>query len=543
MPSIQIPASKPDTWHERSEWLRYANTLFRYYSRSSRYVLRFVHDPTVIAAVDTERHRVFLNPSFPAPPSTLLEFIRARPGSHRDTVILNLWAFLAHEAAHVLYSSRKPDGLLGAVWNAIEDERIERLMASAHPQLATAFTHIGDVLLTRRLENLDRQPLEGVLYWRWAHDHPDLVWTCTDEAAWQRVRPHVEAAWSEPDPERVVDHARAILNALGCEEDAPIPAGLEGPEISCPADLPDRAGAERATLLDPARSKAAPSDEGDGGAPGEGGEQRATAPGSDRQVTGAHVQLPDAPRVMPDDPLHHRARGLLRDVEASARALGTALALPSAPSTRIAHQSRGRFDYGRYAQGAQRPFRVAHQPTRRQMPAITVLHDVSDSMGEAHDPASNQFAAVRATMMIHRACEYARAPFRLIAFAAGFDVVVSPGDDPEHARGAIASLQSRGGTRLAPTLAKALSEPWPSRSSKQRPHVILVYCDGRIDRADARACRSLVQQDPSAFVLPVLIGATISDTSFQQAFGRALHVPDVTTLAARLRDWMGTLIQ
>lgn len=81
MPSIQIPASKPDTWHERSEWLRYANTLFRYYSRSSRYALRFVHEPTMIAAVDTDHHRVFLNPEFPPPPGSLLSSFGHAPAA------------------------------------------------------------------------------------------------------------------------------------------------------------------------------------------------------------------------------------------------------------------------------------------------------------------------------------------------------------------------------------------------------------------------------------------------------------------------------
>lgn len=549
MPSIRTPASRPVAWHERSEWLQYAHTLFRYYSRSGRYVLRFVHDPDVIAAVDPERHRVLLNPDFPTPPGTLLEFVRAHPENLRDTVILYLHALLAHEAAHVLYSSRKPDGLLGAVWNAIEDERIERLMASAHPRLADAFTHVGDVLLTGRLGSLDRTPLEGVLFWRWVHDHPALSWSCTDEAAWQRAKPHVEAAWSEPDPERVVDHARAILDELGCKADAPIPAGLEGPELGCPSGLPHRVRAGRAKAPGPARSKRTANEEKDGGAQRAIGERRADAqrpkapggqePGSLEPSAGPGVGPPDAPQVMPDDPRYDRSRELLREVEAGARALGTALALPSAPNTRISHQSRGRFDYGRYAQGAQRPFRVAHQPTRRQLPTITVLHDVSGSMGDLDDPRSNQFAAVRATMMIHRACERARTPFRLIAFDTGFDVVVEPGDDPEHARAAIANLQSRGGTHLAPALAKALGEPWPSRSTQQRPHLILVYCDGGIAHIDAQACRSLVRQNPSAFVLPVLIGTNVSDAGFQEAFGRALHVPDVTTLAARLRDWIG----
>lgn len=526
MPSIQIPASKPDTWHERSEWLRYANTLFRYYSRSSRYALRFVHEPTMIAAVDTDHHRVFLNPEFPTPPGSLLEFVRARPGSHRETVILYLQAFRAHEAAHVWYSSRKPDGLLGAVWNAIEDERIERLMARAHPQLATAFTYIGDVLWVRRLASLDRQPLDGVLDWHWAHDHPDLVWTCTDEAAWQRVRPHVEAAWSEPDAERVVDHARAILKELGCEEDAPIPAGLDGTEISCPSDLPVRPGAGRSEPPDRARSEATPTDEDYGGPQG----------------TGVQVKPPDAPQVMPNDPDHQRARELLREIEASARALGTALALPAAPSTRISHQSRGRFDYGRYAQGAQRPFRVKHQPTRRQVHTITVLHDISGSMGDADDPTSNQFAAVRATLMLHRACELARTPFRLIAFEDHFAVVVEPGDDPEHARAAIAALDSRGGTRLAPALTKALVEPWPSRTGTQSPHVILVYCDGGITPTDAEACRALARQRASVLVLPVLIGASVAHAAFEAAFGRVMNVPNVTTLAARLRAWVATYL-
>ena len=549
MPSIQVPARKPDTWHERSEWQQYANKLFRYYSRSSSYVLRFVHDPEMIAAVDVGEGRVFLNPTFPAPSTDLLESVRAQPTGVRENVVQYLNGLLAHEAAHVRFSSVKPAGLLGAVWNSIEDERIERLMARRHRDLGEAFTYIGDVLLTRRFAELTGDPLECVLFWRWAHDHPKLGMPCNDEHAWQRVRPHVEAAWVEPDPDRVVHHARAILTELGRREGDDTPEYLQGPEVSFPVGLGGAHGDESSTSRSAASPEAADQEEQSGDAtdgtsdasedsPADPEEPHGTANNVWNRAAPDANPTPEAPQILPDDPKHQRARELLREVEPKARALGAALALPEAPRTRISHQSRGRFDYGRYVQGAQRPFRVAHQPNRRKMPNLTVLHDVSSSMADVDDPSSNQFAAVRATMMMHRACELARTPFRLITFGSWHHVLVEPTADPEAARAAIAGIRSAGGTSLAPALAAALSAPWTAPLGKPRTHVVLVYCDGGIGEDDASMCREMAHDNPHAFILPVLIGAHVDETQFEIAFGRSLHAPDVSTLADRIRRWV-----
>lgn len=583
MPSIRTPASRPVAWHERSEWLQYAHTLFRYYSRSGRYVVRFVRDATTIAAVDPTLQRVYVNPDLPVPPRSHVRFVRERPRGHRDKVVMVLQALLAHEAGHVRHSSAKPDGLLGGVWNALEDERIERLMAAAHPGLAPAFTHIGDVLWTRSIDRLEGDPLEGVLFWRWAHDHPSLSWTCHDAATWRRVLPHVEAAWAEPDPDRVVEHARAILSELDLPDATEVPDYLAGPFVTCPAGLPGSARPGRTARAPAGRSDADdclqdgggdedPQDrdgdedprDGDGegsgavtgdpaGAPPTGASHTKRAasrrPSGDEDededrstageaVRGASVGPPEPPAIHPSDSEHRRARSLLEEVESQARALGTALAVPSAPRTRISHESRGRFDYGRFVQGAQRPFRAPHHPNRRATPDITVVHDISGSMGRADDPSSAQFAAVRATMMLHRACELSATTFRLIVFDDRHEAIIGPTDDPERARGAIAGIDSRGGTNLAPALAAALDRPMGNAGPRPRPHVVIVYCDGFLTPSDASACQAAVRDHSGAFVLPVLIGSSVDEGGFAEAFGRFLRVEDVTALADRVRRWV-----
>lgn len=675
---ITIPPSKPEKWHKRFEWVKYANTLFRYYSRRGNYALRLETGKGYIASVTPKTRIVRLNPDFVTAPLQHVRAVRHSPQRMRDHIIASMKGYLAHEAAHVRFSSEKPAGLLGQIWNSIEDERIERLMSQAHPDLAAIFTHIGDIHLTRSWDALRFDPLEGVLAWRWAHDHPTLRWQCNDPETWARVQPHVEAAWIESDPNKVEEHARAILEALGLPEQAQAPELMNGPLVTCPdpepgkgktgkggkgkdkkdrqkqddgdkasgsggqgdeqADDDNQAGSGKGR--DQSQDDAGDSQGASGGAgdqndakDGSQGDGQSDQDGEDEQGTdgdqgagddsddatenadgkdesegddtedgddagdddqgdaadegddqdegdadsdddadvdhddeddeddededrdgdpfGSHDDdagndgaaggegvaypgyEPTPPEVVPEEPDHVRAREILRDVEGHSRDLAAALALPDAPNLRVSHESRGRFDYGRYATGAQRQFRYKHHKGKKELPRITLLHDNSGSMGN-HQPNNAQYHAVRATMMLQRACELSRTPLNVIAFNSRHSLVTTHLDDPETARGNIGGIRSTGGTNLAPALRNALALKHPSR----KRHVIAIYCDGQIDKNDAIHCQRLAKEHPDTFILPILIGPSTRREQFDLAFGRSLQVSSADELATNLKTWV-----
>lgn len=620
---ITIPPSKPEKWHKRFEWVKYANVLFRYYSRRGDYALRLEQAKGMIASVDPRTRIVRLNPDFVTAPLQYVRTVRHSPARMREHIIASMKGYLAHEAAHVRFSSEKPAGLLGQIWNSIEDERIERLMAASHPDLAGIFTHIGDIHLTRSWDQLTFTPLEGVLTWRWAHDHPTLRWASNDPDTWARVRPHVEAAWVESDPDMVEEHAKRILEELKLPEDAQAPEIMSGPFVTCPdpepgqnhkgskgkkqkgqQDQDDQAGGggqgEQADDSEQGSSgkgrsqgqeeddqaqggdqQGDPQEDSQGAGQGDDQDDQAGQEGDDQDESdqtsgggdengddtstssgdgddeaddddgdpysndggyeggagGAGVGYPgfepSAPEVVPEDPNHVRAREILRDVEGHGRDLAAALALPDAPNLRVSHESRGRFDYGRYATGAQRQFRYKQHKGRKELPRITLLHDNSGSMG-GHRPTDAQYHAVRATMMLQRACELSRTPLNVISFHHNHSYVTNDHDDPEVARGKIGGIHSTGGTNLAPALRTALAHKHPSR----KRHVIVIYCDGHIDTRDATQCQRLAKQHPDTFILPILIGPKTQAAQFDHAFGRSLQVHSADELASKLKSWV-----
>lgn len=618
---ITIPPSKPEKWHQRFEWVKYANVLFRYFSRRGDYALRLEQAKGMIASVDPRTRIVRLNPDFATAPLQHVRAVRHSPQRMRDHIIASMKGYLAHEAAHVRFSGEKPAGMLGQIWNSIEDERIERLMSQAHPDLAGIFTHIGDIHLTRSWDKLQFTPLEGVLTWRWAHDHPTLRWTCNDPETWARVRPHVEAAWVESDPDMVEEHAKRILEELKLPEGAQAPEIMSGPLVTCPdpepgkdkkggkgkgksqkgqQDQDDQAGSggggqgeqqDEGQQEGGGKSRGQGQDEDDQDARGGAGDKQDDAQddtqgagqGDDQQDddgqdddqtdsgdtassdaddgdddgdtddgdgdpfssdggddggaggdgVGYPGYEPSAPEVVPEEPNHVRAREILRDVEGHGRDLAAALALPDAPSLRVSHESRGRFDYGRYATGAQRQFRYKQHKGKKELPHITLLHDNSGSMG-GHRPSDAQYHAVRATMMLQRACELSRTPLNVIAFHHSHSYVTNHLDDPEVARGKIGGIHSTGGTNLAPALRTALALKHPSR----KRHVIVIYCDGQIDGRDATQCQRLAKEHPDTFILPILIGPGTRRDQFDHAFGRSLQVSSADELASKLKSWV-----
>ncbi|MBW3623761.1 MAG: hypothetical protein KY468_10185 [Armatimonadetes bacterium] len=145
-------------------------------------------------------------------------------------------AAIAHEAGHVrfsrAYSPLEVNGALHAVWNALEDERVERAMARVFWPNAEYFQRLGDYMAATSIEEHGRswewelrldsegldvvQPglhLNALLLHRWdafhGFAHPENV------RLWAAICPLAEAAWVAKDSDEVLDYSKRILEILG----------------------------------------------------------------------------------------------------------------------------------------------------------------------------------------------------------------------------------------------------------------------------------------------------------------------------------------
>lgn len=502
---IHAPPKRPTEWWRRREWRKYAEDLFKYYAHRRNYTLTLDPDAKLIAAVDPVSKLVIVNPNLPTPrPGTGLE-VRETPSPDQRTATL-LKALLAHEAAHVRYSCEKPAGLLGQIWNALEDERIERLISQDHPDLEAAFTHLGDTLLTNREQDNPPTALEGCLLWRWLHDRGAGEWSCSEPQAWELVRPLVEAAWEAGSSEEVVSLSRRILDLLGVPQDTP----------ATDDDL----------LSEPSATGGGQSGEGDEGDESSDAPEAPGGAGGEGRGGGE----PEAP-VDPGTSSYRRAESILAEVEGQARALAGALLPPPEKRLPVSSRSRGRFDYGRSYQGSERPFQYRARSAPRSV-EVRLLHDLSGSMGSAEAYGSNQFVSIRAAMMLHRACELAGVPFTHHGFMHGDPIpITDPSVNAEAGRQAIAGLRSSGGTYLAPSLEMSARE---CRDNT----ILFVLCDGWLDDNDAMACSRIVKRMKGQ-VVPLLIGgATEALPTFKRIFGQAQPISNVADLPRVVRTYL-----
>ena len=445
-------------WFQQKGWQTFADSLFRFYSRRSSYSLIFAQMGAA-GAVDQRHQLVYLDPQLL--PVHAGAAIRHRTAEALDTRALLMRAILAHEAGHVQFSGEKPAGLLGQLWNALEDERMERLMAQRYPELRAAFEFLGDVLAAAEENHWQGGSLEGCLAMRWDHDRAQPTWRSRDPDTWADVWPLVQAAWRAPDSEQVVWIARCILGLLGEPEDAPNdPYGGQA-QATGAGHAPPAEGGEA------------------GGQAGAGGNAAGATP----------PQRPDPPAEPP----------VLSPVEAAARTLAGVLRVRAQPSRKVSHESRGQLDFGRYHSGQRRVFRHKTEPARPRPLHLTWVVDRSGSMQEQGRMAS----AVTALRMALRAAQLASVPTRVLAFDDQVDEEVAWHTPFEQAERQVRALYPRGTTTLAPAL-KLAFEGVRGRGDAAL-HLIVVISDGGLDDDDLAACRRLLQRAP-AQVLPVLIG-------------------------------------
>ncbi|OLV16218.1 hypothetical protein [Deinococcus marmoris] len=234
-------------WHEQLKVRQWVNQFFALGSRKRNYHVTIGNNPHGhLAWVHAEARRVYISSSLlPVPP----DHVRFDPvDEHRRTELL-LKALLAHEAGHVRFSGPNPGGKLGELWNSLEDERIERLMAREFHELGPAFTFIGDIAAEtgRGAGAWSYTAMEGALIWRFEHDRFHAHWAprAEDHDIWHRtVRPLVESAWTLGTSEGVLAVAGEILEVLRQHQRSLTPPPAPEPEEQTPPSEQDPAATE-----------------------------------------------------------------------------------------------------------------------------------------------------------------------------------------------------------------------------------------------------------------------------------------------------------
>ena len=566
---LTLPASRStQPWHQQRPIRKAVLDVFRYCSRKLSYAL-LMKPSADLAWVMPERRLVFITASLPEVPAG----VRFDPVGEDLRRSLFLVGFAAHEAGHVRFSGPKPPGTLGELWNALEDERMERLMARAYPELrlAQAFTFLGDVVSARAQEKFTGSALEGCLFWRWEHDRLQPRWQVNEQDAdlWEDVRPLVEAAWHARDSDQVTWIARQILGLIRAQQQeqlqapdtgAPQPGNGEGQDTAASGSpAPGEPGPDGTS---PAEAEQGGDEEGAGEDTGDDltvpesweGQVSATGANADARDGSAEATATQSPEeqaelerqlaalrgglgaghegkpIIPAPAVEAAGELLAAGVEGYARQLAPLLRPQERPGMTTSHRSKGRFRYDRYAQGAEKQFARKTVPSKPQATLIDLLVDVSASMaGERLE------CAAQGALLLTRAAALTGSRVRVTAFNKSFQEVVPVGSDFRAASHLIAGLSAGGGTRLFPALEHVLA------TSAARPdeiHVVGVICDGDLSNPDYAACQDLVKTARAQGVrfIPILIGDALqAQAHWRQAFGAAVPCADLAALAAMLK--------
>lgn len=489
--------------------------------RGRRRFSLILSDQAALGATDFQRRTVEVNPvqvAYPPAPADR-RLVRSAPSDALAWEQQMATALVEHESGHICHSGSKPAATqLGWLWNALEDERQERLQQLANPDLEQLFQFLGDAIWRENAPTADL--LASCLLWRWEHDRPvsqrRFRPAPADQARWdQEVRPLVERAWGAATSDEVTELAQQILQILGLPEDAPLPPTL--PFSGCvgvsgqrgPGDAPDGSPVSRqpAPLPDGVQRPS-------GGGVGQGG---------------------SAPNRNEADPAP-----LLAQVEGFARDLAWALRPPTPNQWPRPHRSRGTLVLERALEGHERPFTFERAPAPARELALLVLVDQSGSMGDRSSPDSRLSHAATAAMLLERAAELAGIRFGVWGFTTYPTIhrPLSVGVSDE-ARRRIAGMDGGGSTELAPTFRQAVAALAACPVKEHR--LLVVLHDGDLLTSDAALVRAQVETLPRLRILlqPVFIGDDAQAVKDNRAvFGRVLACPQVADLAALLGAWL-----
>jgi len=485
---------------------------------------------------------------------------------------------------------------------ALEDERIERLMASEFPEAAPHFTLLGDVFSEAGRAQWTGSTLEG----RWEHDRPGgSRWRSARPDEWARVLPLVEAAWAAPDSDEVTRLAQQILDMLaesGADEPE-VPKGLPQPSASGanadqrdgskPQPIPrqeppssqddkEAANASEAESEPEPQAESTDSEDSTDAADGEPGDSEDTPShsngeaaddGSDTTADQEPAEDPSGLDERDSDPSNEEGDEAGAQQPASSSQPGAPQdlpdmsALPDAPEDDTRAQgiilADGVEGYARSLAPLIRPperpggpqahrsrgrFRYDRHVLGREKtfekrglpsrPQAIMLHLLLDRSGSMLCDDAIGHAR-KAALMLARAANLVGSRFQLTTFGHEVQHLVRDGMTFEEAASLVAGVQADGMcTILHPALIDALNEPY----RLDEVLVIPVICDGRIVDSDFAQCRRALRGREDVRVVPVLIAQAVQlEDEWREAFGSALVCPDVSELAARLRSFLAAL--
>lgn len=467
----------PTHYWQCERWRHYAAALVRYHGRRSDFSVRLSKSiPT--ACVIPSRKQVIINPEWERTPNEHLSRVQVRG---HDRLRLTLEGLAAHEAGHIRFSGDMPAGLLGQLWNALEDERLERLQCQDFG-VARAFTFLGDyTLLSSAQDEGFFTAQAGVLLWRFQHDFSHSIWQ-TEDPRWKDVEPLVEEAWAASDSDDVIEIARKIMEILELPEDAPEDAWLAGAGLSAPGEaLGEEEGHDQATA----------------DAPGQGVGTPPTPPEDDLEAFGDLAERLEL------------ARPLSRQLERILKA--------PRPAAKTVSRSRGRLNVRRVIRHEDRPFekRVVSKAKPKR---ILIAQDISGSMG-TFEPEHAHYHALLTSLAFEMACSRLGVKLALISFD-DVSTLERPFSMPNNeALLKVSSLETRGGTTLCRALEHVVQEA-------QVGDLIFVLCDGMIAEQDVPLSRTLARRTAGTFV-PILIGERAQPEQFEAVFGRTFRAEKV----------------
>ncbi len=515
-----LPRMSVRTWWEDEAWLRWVRETANYFSEH-KYTHVVISPDVETASVNLESKLIMVTNELPEAQTTIT--IRSAAGLQRVKL---LRTFIAHECAHIRFTTHpKPHGNLGFLYNALEDERIERLMAKQYDPLGGLFREMGDIFLSAVQGPLNA--ISACLVWRWASDHPERPMVCVDPL-WHEVRPLVEAAWNEESSDGVLDIAQRILELLG---EQPPDATL--PTLTAPCALPGTPEAGQQSE----RAKNAKHKKGDKTETDAGNDDTTTteekmptssksgkeSSASANNTAGGQGDMP-APPDMSSEVGREQLHSLLKQVEPYAQRLARALMPPYQPKGYLSHKSRGRFDFERYHRGDERHFLSKQAPHYSPL-GIGLLLDMSASM---NDPVRLE-TAKRTSLMLYLACTLAQIPLEIVGFNVKTFRIRNVLDEFEPGALTLAGLRGSGGTELLPAL-QEVHQP-----------ITIILSDGELSEADTAKSRDFANQQDT-FYVPFLID-TVGVKSYQAIFGRMIVVQDLSRLSHEVERLLEALLQ
>jgi len=460
--------------------------------------------------------KVLINPTAISYPKQISKrkLIRYAPSGKTQWQKKLTMAVAYHEAAHICYSDEKPSQpLLGWLWNALEDGRIEKLLGNTAWHIKRLFNFIGDAVWSD-LEATS-ELLSGCLLWRWEWQYPAdsrkfIPSSPSAQKLWEEeIRPLVEEAWDADNSDLVTEIAEKILLKLNISVNTPLPTWLPVLFWEAPTGNPNKD-----SLVDVIKQALEIFDlfEDDDDEDYEESE---------------------------DDP-----EPLLQSVEGLATNLAEVLKIPS-PSLLFKHdRSKGYFNADRFVAGSDRPFDRKHDEGEPYSTAILLLVDQSGSMeGEAIAKART------IAMLLERVASIAdNVTLGIWGFGDSDEPYVhrplSMGTDLLAQR-RIAGMQAwTWGTVLSPVFQKATQA---LSKREERWKLLIVFTDAELELEDARLVSKEVQDLGRSHIhlQPIFVGNSSNDAKAAniKVFGHIMACDNFDELLPYLSSWLQALLR